>query len=112
MYNEEAFTPEEVAKGEHIKLINCLNDMDKDSRDWHEILITSDGYCTIVRWVKRSDCYQHRFEYVDDDQIVMTEVIMPDNSVEYAFDEDDAKYLREEWEKKNKEVDYEPNVDI
>lgn len=48
-YNSEAFTPEEVAKGLHQKLLNTLLEISKEQEDSHyDIHITSDGYCLII----------------------------------------------------------------
>ena len=48
-YNSEAFTPEEVEKGSHLKLLNCLFDLNKNLDNGHyDIHITSDGYCLII----------------------------------------------------------------
>ena len=97
--NSEAFTPEDVEKGLHIQLINTLlslNNQQSDDLDgFRDIRITTDGYCTIVEW-----CYnigESGFEFVDYDERIMKQVELPDNTIEYAFDEEDAKELLANW---------------
>lgn len=89
-YNEEAFTPDEVEKGLHIELLNTLLSINskRESEVYYDIHITFDGYCTIIQWdtvgVNDGDC----FRYIDENQVVMTEVMYPDNSYEYVFPEE------------------------
>lgn len=81
-YNSEAFTPEEVKAGLDRQFIDALLDLDdknESSSRYHEILITSDGYCRIVNWVGRDfdkDYGGLRFECLDEDEFVDAEVMM------------------------------------
>lgn len=101
--NSQAFTPEDVEKGLHFKLINTLLDLNKELKNYYnEILITSDSYCTIVQWVERhydwDDC---RFEYISDDEYVMRKVEFPDNSYELIYSDEDPQEYLDDWLKKN-----------
>lgn len=104
-YNETAFTPEEVDRGAHLDLIKyLLSYNEKAEHRYNDIHITSDGYCTIVQWV---DCDYEcddtaKFRFVDEDQYVMTEYRLPDNSTVMCFDKDEYKEYLEEYLDKNK----------
>ena len=97
--NEVDFTPEEVEENLHLDLINYLLDYNKKAKDhYNEILITSDGYCTIVQWFNRSyndDFGKGSFKFVDEDEVVMKELIFPDNSTEYVLPEECDERLNE-----------------
>ena len=103
-YNEEAFTPEDVEAGLLNDLVKHLLDHNaKSDRAYYDIHITSDGYCSIVQWVSvpyNDEHYNGEFMYVDEDEVIMTEIRYPDNSFEYILPgtEDDAM---EEWGKNN-----------
>ena len=49
-YNSMAFTPEEVKKGLHLKLLNTLLDLNaaREDASYNDIHIWSDSYCTII----------------------------------------------------------------
>lgn len=103
-YNETCFTPEEVEKGMHLKLIDYLLSYNKDSEDnFNDIHITTDGYCTVVQWIDRNYEFDDggRFEFVDAGQKVMTECELPDNSIVMCYDEEDAKDTLDNWLKNN-----------
>ena len=95
--NSQAFTPEEVEKGLLKDFLNMLLTISSKFEDsYYDIHITTDGYCTIVEWV---DCFYNQpsdqFKLVKEDQIVMSELMYPDNSCEYVFPEDVDEKLRE-----------------
>lgn len=101
--NYQAFTPEEVKKGCFKKLLDALIELQKDmSIDIH---ITSDGYCIIMEWISKCDEDTASFRFVDSDQQIVTEVLMPDNSYEYLFEYDNrtADDLINEFVKKHPE---------
>ena len=105
-YNSQAFTPEEVEKGLHLKLLNCLLELNKESeKHYNDIHITTDSYCTIIEWesVPYSHEYGGRFEYIDDDHVVMFEGHFPDGHYDYFFSEEDFKEHLNEWLKENPE---------
>lgn len=103
-YNEMAFTPEEVDRGMHVKLLNYLLSYNADSEsNYNDIHITTDGYCTVIQWIDRSFEYDEggSFEFVDSNQRVMTECELPDNSIVMCYDEDEVKETLDNWLKDN-----------
>lgn len=98
-YNEEAFTPEDVEAGLLDDLIKHLLDHNaKSDRAYYDIHITSDGYCSIVQWVSvpyNDEHYNGEFVFKDEDEYIMKEVILPDNSIEYVFPGDEKETIKE-----------------
>ena len=95
--NSQAFTPKEVEKGLLKDFLNMLLTISSKFEDsYYDIHITTDGYCTIVEWV---DCFydqpSDQFKLVKEDQVIMSELMYPDNSYEYVFPEDVDEKLRE-----------------
>ena len=93
-YNYQAFTPEEVEQGLLNDLLNYLLDHNKkNDKQYYDIHITTDGYCSIVEWtdVRYNNEYgeEGRFRFVDCDQVVMLERTFPDNHTELCYDEED-----------------------
>lgn len=101
--NEQAFTPEEVKKGLHLKLISSLLELDKDRKDNHfDIRITTDGYCTIVQWCDVSDEFEScGFRFVDSDEVVMREYRFPDGHYEYFSEDTEFEDALKSWLDKN-----------
>ena len=85
--NSQVFTPEEVKQGLHLDLIKHLLEMNgKSDRHYNQILVNTDGYCTMVEWVQRSyndDNCDERFELLEYDEIPMKEVRYPDGHYDY-----------------------------
>lgn len=115
-YNSEAFLPEEVKAGRHIRLIETLIDLDGYDPDdrvdrgcldrFHDIHITSDGYCLIVEWCDHyfdEGVGEGSFQFVGSDQRVADEITLPDNSIELAWDAEDAKRIIDNWTAKHPE---------
>lgn len=103
-YNSMAFTPEEVAKGQHLKLLNALLDLTsgKEDASYNDIHIWSDGYCTIIDWVDYNPEFgMGRFEFVPGDGYIMREFSFPDNHYEMFSDEDEFNEALKEWLKDN-----------
>lgn len=97
-YNEMAFTPEEVDKGMHLKLLSYLLSYSTDSESsYNDIHITTDGYCTIIQWVVVSldNMDAPRFKFVDYDEFIMRELDLPDKSIEYVFPDEYDSRLKE-----------------
>lgn len=105
-YNKKAFTPEEVEKGLHLDLIKYLLNYNLNSEDYYEdIHITTDGYCTIVEWCdvcRDKEIPSGSFEFVGEDQYVLTEIRFPDNHHEYLF-EGEIETVAKKWLEDNKE---------
>ena len=93
-YNYQAFTPEEVKKGLLNDLLNYLLDHNKkNTYQYYDIHITTDGYCSIIEWTDVSYNNEYgedgKFRFVDYDQVIMTEKTFPDNHTELCYDEED-----------------------
>lgn len=102
--NSKAFIPEEVEKGIHFDLINYLLDYNSKSEYYYyDIHITTDGFCVIVEWenLPYDGSYGGRFEYVEEDQYIMTEKQMPDDTYIMVHDEDEYNELLDEFLKEN-----------
>lgn len=66
VYNSMSFTPNEVKKNLHIKLIESLVDIAAELEDgFYDIHLTTDGYCFIVEWsyVPNDYSFGGTFEY-------------------------------------------------
>ena len=102
-YNSQVFTPEEVKKGLHLYLINYLINYNSEADGYfNDIHIDSDGYCVIVEWVQESYTdATTSFEFVDYDEEVMKVVHFPDDSYDYASDEDEANDKLTHWLQEN-----------
>lgn len=110
-YNQESFTPEEIKRGKHLKLLKTLFELERDALvddpeadKAYDIHIWTDGYCLIVEWCDRwfeSGVDTGHFEFVDENQVVLQEVLLPDNSTVYAVDDYDAERLLNEFLEKN-----------
>lgn len=101
-YNSEAFTPEEVSKGLHLKLVSTLLEISDEQEDSHyDIHITSDGYCTIVEWCQVHEDFGGKFAFVDEDQVVMTEFRFPDGHYEMFESDDEIDESLAAWLKEN-----------
>lgn len=105
-YNSQAFTPEEVKKGLHLDLLNYLLDHNKKSeKQYYDIHITTDGYCTIIEWtdVDYNQEYgpEGKFEFVPADGYVMIERTFPDNHTELCYNEEDYQERLDEFLKDN-----------
>ena len=110
-YNAQAFTPEEVEQGLLQDLLNYLLDYNKKNQTgYYDIHITSDGHCTIVEWTdvnyNNQYGYDPRFEFVDYNQQVMTELPLPDGCYRWI----EQRYIQDEVEDAEKEFpDYKYN---
>jgi len=105
-YNYQAFTPEEVEQGLFNDLLNYLLDHNKkNDKQYYDIHITTDGYCSIIEWTDVSYNSEYgdegKFEFVDYDQVVMLEKEFPDNHTEMCWDEEDYKNRLDDWLKEN-----------
>lgn len=109
-YNSQSFTPEEVKKGLHLKFIKSLLEISsKKENSYFDIHITTDSYCTIVEWSDVSfEDGGGKFEFVDANQVIMTEKLFPDNHYEYFTSEEEYKERLEEWLKENPEWELTP----
>lgn len=102
--NSQAFTPEEVKKGLHLKLINTLLEINEGKENFYnQILLDTDGYCLIVYWVEVSYEYSDAsFKFVDDDEVVAKELQFPDGHYELEYKECAEERIKE-WHKEHPE---------
>ncbi len=103
-YNSTAFTPKEVEKGLHLKLIKHLLEEGAEFNDaYNDIHVWSDSYCTIVEWnqVHFDNSFgDGKFEFVDYDERIAKEVRFPDNHFELLPPEEEDEAIKE-WLKEN-----------
>ena len=108
-FNQESFMPYEVKQGKHIKFLKALLSLDAvgeevDYDKYHDIHIWNDGYCLVIDWCDHwydNNIETSSFQFVDSDELVVKEVILPDNSTVYASSEEEAKELLDEFLKDN-----------
>ena len=105
-FNKQYFSKNDVEAGLHIKFIEfLLNNFESqeyrvDMHVYHE-----DCGAICVEWIRTLWKYQDemgKFAFVGEGQYVMQEVIMPDNSSEFAFNDDEAKELLANWKRSHK----------
>lgn len=105
-YNSMSFTPEEVKKGLHLKLLNTLLELNNEfEKGYNDIHMWTDGYCTIIDWqfVYFEEGYDAgKFVYKSEEEVVMLERPLPDNSLIICRDEEEYNEELAKWLKKNK----------
>ena len=105
-YNRQYFNKDDIAAGLHLKFIQFLlenfesDDYRVDLRVYYE-----DYGSIVVEWVRV--LWKHidemgQFAFLGDGQHIMQEVILPDNSITYAHNDEEAEELIKEWRKVNK----------
>lgn len=103
-YNSMTFTPKEVEDGLAREAIGFIMSLSAKS-DTHmaELAVTTDGYCTTVKWiwVPYDRSYGGKFEFVDDGEEVMREVELPDGSWSYIGKNDDQEAYIGDWLSRN-----------
>ena len=104
-YNSEYFTKEQVEQGLHIKFIEFLLELDDYDRGGvHDIHMYKEEDAIIVEWCFKwydKSIGNDRFEFLGEDDLVMTEVYLPDNSSVYVRNEDERKEVLEDWLKEH-----------
>lgn len=104
-YNYQSFTPEEVEEGLMSDLLKYLLDHNKKAKkQYYDIHITSDGYCTIIEWTDVNYDIEYdegHFKFVPSNGCVMLEFTFPDNHIEMCYDEEDYKERLGEFLKEN-----------
>lgn len=70
-----AFTPDEVEKDWHLKLIKTIMEMNKEygGEGHFDIILTSDDYCTIVRASRAGVGNERNAMFIDDDDVILTQ---------------------------------------
>ena len=108
-FNSIAFTPDEVAEGFLEKFLGVLLDFNnKNQERYHDIHITTDGFCTIVEWVTRpyDDSCAGKFKFVGEAQFIATEVVLPNGDVKYAFSKEEEREIIENYNQTKDQCDY------
>ena len=98
--NEEAFLPEEVAAG---KMMNFVKHLQEDLPSSTETLITSDGFCSIVRWnqtryVGKDGMWEEpigRFVWLNVEQEEKIDCLLEDEAEREEIEEDADKLAGE-----------------
>jgi len=107
--NRQYFDKKAVSSGAFSNFLKTLMDFsyqngDLDSGTYNDIHIyPADCGAFMVEWSQESWNMSEggRFEYVAEDESVMIERVMPDNSVEFFFDQDDYEERLADWLKEH-----------
>ena len=109
-YNYQYFNEEMIENGAFKDFVDTLvsHGLKEDATYYNDIHIRQEEGALIVEWVQVYFDFEGetgRFEFVNDDQQVITEVILPDNSIEYAYSntnvEAEKKQIFDEWLKEH-----------
>lgn len=75
----------------------------KSESDYCDIHIYNEECFIIVEWtqIPYDGAYGGKFAYVDEDECIFKEVRLPDNTIEYAPDEEIAKEILDRWKVEN-----------
>ena len=97
------FTNEEEVKLFH-KILDDIIELSRNSDNYFDIRIRYED-CGIVilefAQVPFDRSYGGEFRYIAEDECVFKEVILPDNTIQYAPDEETAKEILDEWKLEN-----------
>lgn len=103
--NSQYFSKEQVANGEMQKLLDFLMSEAYGSGDhYNDIHIyPSDMGAFVIEWEQTpwSHDYGGKFEYIDEEHVVMLEKRFPDGSYELFHDEEEFNEQFNEWLKEN-----------
>lgn len=86
--------------------------LDKDSVYYNDIHIRQEESLIIVEWAQvyyEFETELGKFDFVDGNQVVMTEYFFPDNHTELCYDEDDYKQRLEEFLEENPDFNSDDN---
>ena len=89
------FDKKDVEKGLHLDFIKALLDYSAKSSDRYiDIHVKPEDDAIVVEFINNSYDYKKaEFVEVDEDHAVLKEVIFPDNSSQYMFDEEECDAL-------------------
>lgn len=110
--NSQSFTQEQVRDGELAALVKYLTEygLGRDELGCYmDVHISSDGFVTTVDWVEVVRGFEDvgRFEYVGEDDVVMTEARMPDGSTRMVTKGDEPNEVHR-WLQSNPGWSYDP----
>ena len=96
--NRQVFRKKEIDKGCLNKLLNVLIELNHTLEDdYNEIHIYQDDFITVVEWeqVPFNGEYGGKFEYIDEEHLVLKEVRFPDNHIEWLKDGEEEEALKD-----------------
>lgn len=96
--NQQYFSREQVEKKEHYKLLDVLMSENYGvGKHYNDIRIYLEDDAAIIEWIQVNPEYSDaRFEAIDDDQRIMTEFMLPDQTfVFFETKEEFDEYLKE-----------------
>lgn len=102
MPNKMVFSEQECANSFILWLTN-YNKNNNDNDQYNDIHIYQEDEFIVVEWVQipYNHEYGGKFEFVDENQSIVTEFTYPDGEYGYAFDKEDKNKLIEDWYNKN-----------
>lgn len=102
--NQQYFSKEQIEKKEHLKLLDYLMSESYGAGDHiNDIRICPiDCEAFIIEWIQVDpNNSEAKFQAIDDDQRVMTEYLLPDQSFIYFETQEEYNEYMEEWLKEN-----------
>lgn len=104
-FNTMTFSQKEVETGLHKPLLDYLIQYYSANAEdtFNDIHITSDGECLIIQWVQvpYDRSYGGEFQYIEEDECIMREVILPDNSSTHIYADEDPEEIINLWLQEN-----------
>lgn len=104
--NSQYFNKEQVANGELIEFLNVLMKQcygaGENYNDIH--IYPADCEAFVIEWdnIPWDHSYGGQFKYVDEDQVVLKEYLMPDNTFGYFVNDEEYKqFLADQEDKKH-----------
>lgn len=96
-YNSMSFSAEDIENGLLDKLLKYFIEYNEKSNEvFMDVHMWTDGTTTVVDWFEHyydDCCGDEKFEFVDDQHVVMRALELPDESTIYLFDEECDEYL-------------------
>ena len=97
-------TSDESESALFTNFLNALLEYNRTSRyDYNDIHISQEESLIVLEWVQIpfDGEWGGKFEFVDDDQQVVTEVTFPDGSYDYAFNQEEKNTMLDKWFKEH-----------
>lgn len=102
--NEQYYSKEQIKKKEHLKLLDTLMSECYGAKEgYNDIhIVPIDCGAFSIQWIQTNPEHSSaRFAPVDDDETIMKEYSLPDNSYIYFQDEEEYKEYLKDWLKEN-----------
>lgn len=103
-FSSISFSREEIEKGLMQKFIDFVIEYNKEANDYHiDMHIWYDGCTTVIDYAQLNYDYDkgQAFEFVGEDYQIMKIVQLPDNTITYAYDDEEEKEIIEEFLKEH-----------